>query len=399
MAALAITGALAVPLLSSSTAQADPRQHTDQLVGVGSDTIEAVFNAFGGESNGTYYTPVHTTGTTNLLQFSSWNALAPAEHSNLTCISPRALFNAFQRPRGSTNGRAALSRALDGAAFHETGGDAACDNKATSGIVDFARSSSGSVVTGTDRLSYIAVGGDAISYAYAATPGTTVLTDFTDAELKTIFTDSGNGTTVRGTLVIPCDIQHGSGTQGDWPGLIGSPVDKNTIAASAALCDSLSPGIDGTGAIEENHINQLEAKATAWLNANPGGHAEFIIGHGVSSFIAQSNLKAPSNLGTSGLSGEGAIDFGSGVTAPVTGTAPNLVANATFYGSHYGRHVYMVWPKSVVEGLGNAPIKSMVVGSSSRFCQETATIQAFGFLDLGAGCGAIEKHSDYFANA
>ncbi|HVT78742.1 MAG TPA: hypothetical protein VHD87_17005, partial [Acidimicrobiales bacterium] len=397
VAALAITGALAVPLLSSGTAQADPRQHTDQLVGVGSDTIEAVFNAFAGESNGIYYTPVHTTGTSNLLQFSSWNAVAPGDHTNLTCISPRALFNAFQRPNGSTHGREALSRSLDGAAFNETGGDSACANKATSGIVDFARSSSASVVAGTDKLSYIAVGADAIGYASISTPGTTEHLDFTDAELKQIFTDSGSGTTIRGTLVIPCDIQHGSGTQKDWPGKVGSPVTVNTIDTASDACDALTPGIDTQGRIEENHIDQLAAKRDAWLNAHPGGQAQFIIGHGVSAFIAQSNGKAPSHLATGGTLG--GIDFGSGVTQAFTGTAPSTAPNAAFYSSHYGRHVYMVWPKSVVEGLGNAPIKAMVVGSGSRVCAESATLQAFGFLDLGSGCGAIELHSDYFPNS
>ena len=54
--ALAAT-AVALPLVTSSPASADPKQFS-ALVAVGSDTTQSIMDALAGESNGTTYLPI-----------------------------------------------------------------------------------------------------------------------------------------------------------------------------------------------------------------------------------------------------------------------------------------------------------------------------------------------------
>jgi hypothetical protein len=118
-----------------------------------------------------------------------------------------------------------------------------------------------------------------------------------------------------------------------------------------------------------------------------------IIGFSAAAFIAKSNGVAPgtppAGVGIGSISNNGsAVDIGS----PVTGTAPTLTPNATFFNdTTFGRKVYTVWQTSVLTGLGNDDIKSLVVGTGSAVCSATTTIEKFGFLSLGADCGTTTE--------
>ena len=92
---IAASGLLA-GLLVTAPANADPRQHTNQAVGTGSDTTQEVLNAFTGQADDDYSTPLASDAASGRTQISSWNAtapfdvtLAPGENS-ITCINPRA---------------------------------------------------------------------------------------------------------------------------------------------------------------------------------------------------------------------------------------------------------------------------------------------------------------------
>jgi hypothetical protein len=404
VAAVATAGALVVPLLSSTPAQADPRQHTSQLVAVGSDTLNEVTNALSGEAGDIDYTPVHSDNATGRLQVTSWGGLAPGDPQDTdTCIAPRRLLNAFQRPNGSGQGRAALSRSIDGAAYSalNPAGDASCAAKSTQGIVDFSRSSSLPGTTGT-QIVYVPFARDALSYGYYAVNGATPITNFTTAELTTIFQGggspgSGNGTTVRGVLVIPCDIQSGSGTRNDWAGKVGATTAQ--IQAASASCT----GAGTNGQVEENHLDQMKSRADDWATAHSGSPAEFVVGHTASSFIAQKNGKSPNHI--SAGTDLGSVNFAGTVIAPYN-AGPPATANTAFYdgstGSTYGRIVFYAvpWSKIGIAGTTGAPGSGQFLGIKQLFrpslgsggigsnggtaeiCKQTSTIANFGFLQL-----------------
>lgn len=382
VAAVATASALVLPLLSSAPAQADPRQHTSQLVAVGSDTLNEVTNAMAGQSNDTDYAPVHSDLATGRLQMTSWGGVAPGDpQDTFTCIAPKKLLNAFQRPNGSGQGRAALSRAIDGTAYHTVNpaGDGACDNKSTSGIVDFARSSSLGSATGTD-ITYVPFARDALDYAYALVPGTaadTAVTDLTDAEITSIFTETtGNGTAItRGAqtiTVFPCEIQNSSGTAGDWAKKVTGNSSTSGALATVHTASATCTGTGTAGPTEENRIDQLQSRANDWQAAHAGASAQFVIGHTVSSFIAQSNHAAPEHIPAATTVspsipvGIGSVRFGGSggnLIAPTSGTAPTLTGNPAFYGctaepcstltsgtgtSNYGRTVNYAVPSAKV---------------------------------------------------
>jgi hypothetical protein len=361
-------------LLTAGAAHADPKQLTSPLVSVGSDTIQDVENALAGYTNDADFTPVHSSLANGRQQLTSWDAIGTS------CISTKAPGASFVRPNGSGAGRKALSRAIDGANWG-TAGDACGGPKPVSGLIDYSRSSSVSSTSGT-ALTYIPFGRDAVSYAYYVTGGATAITDLTRAELTSIYTAAaGGGTVIRGTNVVPCGIQNGSGTFGFWNTVTTATTTQESTATSN--CNAA-----GTGArVEENSGAALKAKGDAMAGTNM-----FIVGHSAASFIAQSNGKAPSALGA-GV-GLGSIsDNGSAVNigSPYSGTAPNLTPSATFYNDAvFGRLVYHVFDTNRVTGLGNAGLKSLFVGGSSIICSAgaQATVNAFGFLTLPTGTGA-----------
>jgi hypothetical protein len=416
--ALAACG-LVTSALVMSPANADPRQHTNQVVGTGSDTTQEILNAFAGQADDDYYTPIASDASFGRIQISSWDATAPGDPNNtLTCITPRAGFNAFQRPNGSSQGRAALSRSYDGQplTFTSPTGDPACSGKSTAGIVDFARSSSGPSGA-TTELTYLPFAKDALSYAYTYVDGAAgdagdslaLGNDhLTFAELQSVFQGGGTGTTIGGLLVVPCDIQHGSGTQKDWPGKVGGGTTTALIDTAANRCDALgNVGVDPNGRLQESKPTQLEAKADLFEAANPGVPAMLVVGHSVSAYVAQANGASPDFLNAD-------VTLGSAVTgqAPFTGTAPNLVPNASFYNAPNsasaptpGRFVYNVLLTDLVDGPGNNGMKQLFIGTTSKICQATATIAKFGFAALDPAnptvadrCGDTSRKGGLVAN-
>lgn len=420
MATIAAAG-VAASTLVLSPASADPRQHTNQLVGTGSDTTQEILNAFAGQADDDYYPPLATDGPTGRFQITSWDAVAPGDpQDTFTCISPRAGLNSFQRPNGSSQGRMALSLSSSGQplTFASPTGDAACAGKSTAGIVNFARSSSGPSGNTNLGLAYIPFGRDALTYAFSYVDG--VAGDAGDAtsngdatlsfaELQSVFQGGGQGTPINGLLVVPCDIQHGSGTQKDWPGKVGAGTTVGLIDAAAQRCDALGVvGADPNGRLQESKPNQLEMKADAFEAANPGVPAMLVVGHSVSNFVAQSNDASPSFLVPD-------VALGSAVPGelPFSGSAPTLVPNPDFYSAPNsanaptpGRKVYNVLLSELVDDIGNEQLKQMFVGPNSQVCQATATIQKFGFalLDPAASapadrCGDASARGDFIINA
>jgi hypothetical protein len=392
--ALAITATLGSSLVGS--ANADPKQ-LGAAIGVGSDTIQDVTNAFAGNTNNINYVPVQSSVATGQRQITSFDAIPPAGVTG-TCITVKPGAPTIDRPNGSTAGRKALSRAIDGTGYGNTVAPVNCGGvNNVSGLIQFARSSAGPAAGdgGTD-LTYIPFGRDGVSFAYYRAAGSPVTT-LTRAQLTTLFTTGPQ--TIGGVRIVPCGIQAGSGTFSFW----NTVTTANTTqeAAATAECNGLvNPGGPLGGRAEENDGNALKARGDALAAIPANANDQVIIGFSAASFIAKSNLVAP---GTPPATvGMGSIsDNGSGVNlgSPVTGTAPTLAPTAAFYNDGvFGRNVYNVFSRLVIESIvGNADLKSLFVGSTSSVCNAATTITTFGFLTIGASCGSTALHGSLIA--
>jgi hypothetical protein len=372
------------------SASADPAQYT-ALVGVGSDTSQDVVNALAGKSNGLLYTPVQSSAATGGRQVISFDATPPAGAAD-NCITPKIGAATFTRPNGSTGGRRALSRAMDGTGY---GTAATCALADVSGQVDFARSSSGpSGVTGA--LTYIPFARDGVSFAAYRANGAAVTT-LSRAELTTLFTTGP--TTIGGVRIVPCGIQTGSGTFTFWNTVTTANTTQENTATT--LCNNLL----GVGVrAQENDGIDLKARGDALAAIPAEVNSQVVIGFSAAAFIAKSNLVAtptpPAGVTIGSISNNG-----SGVVlgSPVVGTAPTLTPNATFFNDAvFGRKIYNVFPSTVITNPGNNDLKSIFVdtdpgaGNTATLCAATATINTFGFL-IAPDCGVTTITGDVIA--
>ena len=395
-AAAALGSLAAIGFAGSSPAQADPKAFT-ALVAVGSDTTQDVTNAFAGFSSGINYTPLQSSAATDLTQIISFDAGATS------CVATKTGLGAILRPNGSTAGRRILSQVGQGLSTWGTGSP--CGAKDPSGAIDFARSSSGPGLvnslpdTGT-VLTYVPFARDALTFAYYSADGTSG-TDTTQANLDTIFT---NGTGLIGTTpVIPCGIQQSSGTYNSWNGNVG--VSGSEMEAGTAFCRGLLGVPDATGRLQEHNGPQLKikgdlvaAQSNALCDGVVGGavvpctNAQVIIGFSASQFVARSNGLADPAPGPGVALGSIAGQ------AFVTGTAPNVLANATGYANTtFGRDVYNVFLSVVIDDTSNGVLQSLFVGPSSAVCSADTTVANLGFIPLSnAACGTTTLRGSYF---
>ena len=383
LGAAVTTVALAASLVANSSAHADPKQFS-AFVGVGSDTTQDVLNAFAGFAGattpptvaGTNYVPLQSSVASGQRQLVSFDAV-PAG----SCITTKTGAPSFARPNGSSAGRRALSRAIDGTLY----GSAACGGlKDVSGLVDFARSSAGPADgdTGT-TLTYIPYGRDGVSFAYYKASAGAPVTALTRTQLTTLF--STGATTIGGVRILPCGIQTSSGTYSFWNSA------ANVSAAQEAVGTNECNNLLGAGVrAEENTPGDLKARGDAAEAAVPG--TEVIIGFSAANFIAKSNGASAGGV-TAGVGIGGISDNGSGTNlgSPVVGSAPTMTPNPTFYNDGtFGRRVYNVVRTSLLGGLpgANADLKTMFVGATSAVCSAAAdvTVEKFGF-EQAPDCG------------
>jgi hypothetical protein len=393
LGAAVATVALAASLVASSSAHADPKQ-LGALIGVGSDTTQDVVNAFAGFAGattpptvaGTNYVPLQSSVASGQRQLVSFDAV-PAG----TCITTKTGAPSFARPNGSSAGRRALSRSLDGTGY----GSAACGGvKDVSGLVNFARSSAGPAAGDTGTvLTYIPFGRDGVSFAYYKASAGAPVTDLTRAQLTTLF--SVGATTINGVRILACGIQTSSGTYAFWN------TAANVSAAQEAIGTNECNNLLGVGIrAEENTPLDLKTRGDAAELAVPG--TEVIIGFSAANYIGKSNGAQAGGI-TAGVGIGGISDNGSAVNlgSPVVGIAPNMTPNPGFYNDGtFGRRVYNVVATSLLGGLpaSNADVKTMFVGAASAVCSAAAdtTVQKFGFI-LAPDCGDTTTTGSYIA--
>jgi len=331
-----------------------------------------------GFANGNAFTPVQSSSGSGSKHIASWDSKLASHTDN--CIAPKLKAPTTYRPNGSSEGRRALSRAIDGTVYGPA--DQCGGSKVVTGLFDYARSSSGpsSGDTGT-ALTYIPFGRDALSFAYYAN-GVTPVTDLTKAQLTTLFTTGPQ--IIGGVEVVPCGIQLGSGTYSSWNGM--TTATSGQEANATATCEAA-----GTGTrLQENDAAALKAKGDALTGK------QVIIGFSAGNFIAQGNgvalsqLAAGVDLGTISNDGTGA-NLGAPYTTSTVDGATLYAPSAAFYASTvFGRNVYNVFDTARVTGFGNDDFKSLFVGGSSAVCSAAGqeTVNAFGFSTI-ATCGSI----------
>ncbi len=386
-AGLALT-ALGAGLMNGS-ASADPAQFK-AFVGVGSDTTQDVMNALSGRSNGILFTPLKSSNATGGTQVISFDATAASAGAGDNCITTKTGAPSFTRPNGSSAGRRAVSRAIDGTKY----GSAECGGlKDVAGLVDFARSSSGPTPGDTGTvLTYIPFGRDGMSFAYYRKNGTPVTT-LTRAQLTTLFTTGPQ--TIDGVRIVPCGIQTSSGTFEFWNRVTTATVAQEATATT--LCNGLVPDPLTGGRAQESDGVDLKNRGEALAALAGESNSQVIVGFSAGQFVARSNGFAtpapPAGVGIGSIS-----DNGSGVNlgSPITGTAPNLAPSSTFFSdSVFGRRVFNVFPTAVITGPGNADLKSLFVDTDAGapntavICNApyTVTIESLGFLPA-SDCGS-----------
>ena len=355
VAALAVGAGLIVGS-GSGTVGADPKA-IDAFVTLGSDTTQDVLNGLSGFSTGNFYTPVASAEASGYRVLSSFDAVLPAGASD-RCITPKVKAPTIYRSNGSSEGRRALSRAIDGTGYGPT---AECGGtKDVAGLVDFARSSSGPSGgdTGT-ALTYVPFGRDGVSFAYYRASGGAPVTSLTRAQLTTLFTVGPQ--TINGVRIVPCGIQTGSGTYQFWNTVTTATVSQDDTATTE--CNNLG----GSGRLQEHDGNGLKAKGDL-----AAAGEQVIVGFSAGQFIAQENGVSPDRVPT------GSVDLGTitdpNLGKPYSGTVPNLVPNAGFFDNAvFGRSVYNVLETAKLTNPGNNALKEIFIGRSG--------------VDFGGGSG------------
>jgi hypothetical protein len=151
------------------------------------------------------------------------------------CITPKINGATFTRPNGSGGGIKALSDAFNsvgwtGSTYTDSAGVAhtcSAANISLSGLVDFARSSSGPAGSSNNGLTWVPFARDAVSFAYYNPGSATTVTSLTKAQLTALYTSS-SGTildTATGTTIGACSLQGNSGT---WKFFFGAAAFTDT---------------------------------------------------------------------------------------------------------------------------------------------------------------------------
>jgi len=388
VAALAATASMMMVggLGGSTPAHADP-MFAKAYIGVGSDTIQDIGNAFSGAApypSSTaglavnFFTPLHSSVASGSKVIASWDAVDSTGAAR--CIVPKIGFPQIDGPNGSGQGVSALSRAVDGGAWFKTancGGSATTTGNVT-GAIDFARSSAGPAsfkVAGT-QLTMIPFARDGVSYAFFD-HGTGNASSLTSAQLQALYgtgsVPSATGKITVGTdTVFACMVQGGSGTGKFWDKAMG-----NDGTGATAHTSAVNSGCNASQDYEENGANSF--LTSPFISGLAAGQ-DAVIPFSAGSWIAQLNNAAQnrSSTGCTGGVGLGIIDTVNPRTTAGCGTgqAPNL----TYYaGTTYGRDLYFVVPTTKVGVPGDAGIKSLFVGAGSQVCSATSTITTFGF--------------------
>jgi hypothetical protein len=375
-------------------------------VGVGSDTLQDVFNSYAGAepappaTNAKLTTRLTSSAATGTKGVSSWDA-APGSN----CIATKLGGGAYDRPNGSGDGIAALSNANNTPQPTNWLGKGNCAPPATGsnvqGQIDFARSSRGPTVTTNNALTYIPFSRDAVSYAYFD-HGTGNASHLTTTDLFNLYNSGPQHLAdANNDLVIPCITQAGSGTTKFFLQAIGN------VPAATANANSALPAPGGCGTANPSTLEENGGNTFFGLTTGSAVGTDYVVDFSVGSWISQANGVA---VDRSNTARGGGVDLGNidsiGTAKPYDGVAPNENPDLPFYASTtYGRNIYVVVPTGKIGTFGDSGLKSLFVGGGAAICAAgaQATANSFGFASFtgvlaGLGtCGATTLTGSLFS--
>ena len=251
-AAVAITALAATPALADPPTGVTPKPR--DVVGVGSDTTQNLLDQLGVD-----YDATHTTG-----KLYSWDAVNPtngAQHDTIQVKSGSANCS-IPRPFGSSEGITALENTLT------TTGGLPC--------INYARSSRARSGTDPATISFINLGGDAVTYA--TQPGTHAPPNLTTAQLTSIYNCTVTNWSQVGGSNAPIAAmlpQNGSGTRSFFLGAIGLTAPGPCVSTSATR--------QGAAGANDNTLEENEGVDPS-LNMNK---ADVIFPFSVGKWIAE----------------------------------------------------------------------------------------------------------------
>ena len=256
-AAAAITAMVATPALADPPSGVTPKPR--DVVGVGSDTIQNVFDQFSLDYNAT-----HTSG--KLYSFDATNPKTGAMGDPIQLKSGSSNCN-IPRPDGSSPRASARWRTPR-------------RPPAALPCINFARSSRARASTDPSTISFINLAGDAETYW--TQPGSNAPTNLTTADLTGIYNCSithwnqipGNsgGSSATISVFLP---QNGSGTRSFWLSAIGLTAPGSCVSTSATRA--------GAAGANDNTLQENEGVAPI-LNKNK---ANVIVGGSIGKWIAE----------------------------------------------------------------------------------------------------------------
>ncbi len=271
--------AAASVVVSAGPASADPG--VVRLTAVGSDTIQAVYNAFGASA---------AVAAVSNVSVDSYDALNPTTGIQDSVTAP---WGTFLRANGSGQGRSALSAAYTGRPWPTAAtGGVGVD---LTGHIDIARSSGapslsgGQDATNSDEVG-VPLARDAFGVAIIEHTGDAPITGVTYSDLVKAYSSDkltnatkSAGTNLQGLSIVPWLPQSGSGTRKDFLSKLGY--------TDSSAFDTLV----GTNHIHEE--NSLASKGTSlYPSMVPPAGTAYIVPFSAAQWIAQKNHTVDSTI-------------------------------------------------------------------------------------------------------
>ncbi len=331
LAVAAAAVAVVAGAISVGSASADPSGTPTyrEFAGVGSDTVQGVYNAF-----------------SNNITISSTKVIGSYDATGSATIQTKATgCSAVTRQNGSGAGKTGLLASLN----------------ANDGCVQFSRSSSAPSGTTSPSLTYVPFATDAVTYMVTATSN--IPRQLTQAQLVSIYACGGDPTI---KALVP---QAGSGTRSFWESKVSITDSNVDSVAYPCLKDTVN-----SQSVEEHDGRVLDDNSIAPISvaqniAQEEGTISDIRGQAVLGQISNA-------AGTSyalPITMNSAIPF----TREVYSVIPTSVIGVS---------------TGTTNGTSNADYNTVFVGGSSLVCAQSLTIQAYGFA-IDPACGTTSQHT------
>jgi hypothetical protein len=398
---------------SMTTAHADPAYAQTIYVGVGSDTIQDLFNAYSGAEPTpgaqpptaanlptVYQTPLAGNSADGSFTMASFDAIDPhSPFTNaVTTITTKLGSAAIDRPNGSGKGRSALEDEVTGAVWCASPTVAGCQT--IGGKIDFARSSSlGSTAVASStpsssvvgQLAYVPLASDGVSYAYScanpASADCAKLDHLSSTDLLNLYTTNAGstaggswGTGTTDTLAA-CGIQTGSGTFGFFGTQIGVPGTTQAVTMDGDIAPRNCHGL------EENSLNSFDTLIQPPLAAATLAGATSLTVNPLSA-----TTPVAFKVGDSITVGSGGTQDTVTVATITAGTPTTITFNAgqTLVNAHPATDLVevantdWVFPVSVGSVIGQH--NGFSLNRSGHFLSRiTASVVGIGFIDASGG--------------